>query len=375
MKNNFSKSDKRLLSPALWFTALLIIACQQIAVAQTNTFPSSGNAGVGTTTPLQKLQIGSNTVTGTTTPDAVSMGATYSSTAGANPKLRLFDDNAGSVYGLGISNSEFDFMIPTSARYSWNINGSEKMRLDASGNVGIGTTTPTAAAGYTALSLNNSTGTLIDFMTSNALKARLQSDGTTLYFNNLANGPIQIYTNSTERMRIDSGGNIGIGLTNPQYKLDVAGNINSSATITGNNIVAKYQDVAEWVPSTEQLPAGTVVVLDSTKSNHVIASAQAYDTKVAGVISEQPGITLGERGSNRVLVATTGRVMVKVDATRAPIHVGDLLVTSDVPGLAMKSEPVNLNGIQLHRPGTLIGKALEPLEKGSRTILVLLSLQ
>ncbi len=129
------------------------------------------------------------------------------------------------------------------------------------------------------------------------------------------------------------------------------------------------------MPSSEQLPTGTVVVLDSTKSNQVISSTQAYDTRVAGVISEQPGIALGESGAGKVLVATTGRVLVQVDASKNPIHIGDLLVTSDVPGVAMKSEPVNLGGVQLHRPGTLIGKALEPLEKGKGRILVLLSLQ
>ena len=65
----------------------------------------------------------------------------------------------------------------------------------------------------------------------------------------------------------------------------------------------------------------------------------------------------------------------KVDATRAPIKVGDLLVTSGVEGAAMKSIPVDLGGTQIHRPGTIIGKALEPLEKGTGEILVLLSLQ
>ncbi len=133
--------------------------------------------------------------------------------------------------------------------------------------------------------------------------------------------------------------------------------------------------MAEWVPSSEQLPSGTVVVLDSTKSNQVISSTQAYDTRVAGVISEQPGIALGESGAGKVLVATTGRVLVQVDASKSPIHIGDLLVTSDVPGVAMKSEPVNVGGVQIHRPGTLIGKALEPLDKGTGKILVLLSLQ
>lgn len=58
-----------------------------------------------------------------------------------------------------------------------------------------------------------------------------------------------------------------------------------------------------------------------------------------------------------------------------PIKIGDLLVTSDVPGVAMKSEPVRVGGRMMHAPGTLIGKALEALESGMGEILVLLSMQ
>jgi len=167
-------------------------------------------------------------------------------------------------------------------------------------------------------------------------------------------------------------GGVGIGLPNPssQYKLDVAGDVRVSG-----NISAKYQDVAEWVPSKQRLSAGTVVVLDTAEINHVLASTRPYDAGVAGVISAQPGISLGEAGEGKVLVATTGRVKVRVDATRAPIRVGDLLVTSDVPGIAMRSQPLELGGVPIHRPGTLIGKALEPLAGGTGEILVLLSLQ
>jgi hypothetical protein len=165
-------------------------------------------------------------------------------------------------------------------------------------------------------------------------------------------------------------GRVGIGLTTPTAALDVFGDIKLSGSIN-----AKFQDVAEWVPSSEQISTGTVVVLDPIKSNHVICSTQAYDTRVAGVVSEQPGLALGESGTGKVLVATTGRVLVKVDASNAPIHIGDLLVTSDIPGLAMKSEPITIGNRKMHMPGTLIGKALEPLEKGSGKILVLLSLQ
>jgi hypothetical protein len=155
-----------------------------------------------------------------------------------------------------------------------------------------------------------------------------------------------------------------------KMSLSNAGNLSVSGTIN-----AKYQDVAEWVESSQTLPAGTVVVLDTNKSNQVISSSASYDTRVAGVITSQPGIALGESGAGKVLVATTGRVRVNVDASSGPIQIGDLLVTSDLTGMAMKSEPVKLGGRLMHMPGTLIGKALEPLEKGSGNILVLLSLQ
>ena len=84
---------------------------------------------------------------------------------------------------------------------------------------------------------------------------------------------------------------------------------------------------------------------------------------------------LGEAGDDKVKVATTGRVKVRVDATASPIRIGDLLVTSGKEGTAMRSEAVSIGGIEIHRPGTLIGKALEPLAEGEGEILVLLSLQ
>lgn len=176
------------------------------------------------------------------------------------------------------------------------------------------------------------------------------------------------------------GGSVVIGpvpAANPHSgdKLYVSGNAHFTGTVSGGNIQATYQDVAEWVPSTTDLEPGTVVILNTVRNNEVMASVSPYDTSVAGVVSAQPGLSLGIPGEGKEQVATTGRVKVRVDARTSPIGIGDLLVTSALPGTAMKSEPMDINGRRFHQPGTIIGKALEPLDSGIGEILVLLSMQ
>lgn len=318
---------------------------------------NSGNVGIGTSTPASRLEI------------AKSGGVTLTNTYDANnPLLTIRNTNAtnNNYAGIGFANSaasgwltsaiygvhethtttpsgHLEFFVKNAGSFA------EAMRISAAGKVGIGTNSP-----IYSLDVN---GGVNGFRIKGATTS--------------ANDAIATFENSSAiQMIVRGDGNVGIGRTDPQNKLHVAGSI----TVDGN-VNAKYQDVAEWVMSTDKLAAGTVVILDASNSNHVVASSHSYDTRVAGVVSSQPGITLGEKTESKVLVATVGRVRVKVDATRAPIQIGDLLVTSDNSGVAMKSEPVNLSSIRLHRPGTLIGKALEPLAKGQGEILVLLSLQ
>lgn len=210
----------------------------------------------------------------------------------------------------------------------------------------------------------------------NSARVRFSIDGPVS--TNFVPMALQIWTGTnggSERLRVTSGGDVGIGTGAPAAKLHVVGNVQIDGTLSGTNIKAHYQDVAEWVPSRHDLAPGTVVVLDANVGNGVIASKSAYDTSVAGVVSEKPGIILGEEGTDKEQIATTGRVRVKVDATTASIKVGDLLVTSDKPGYAMKSMPMDINGRKFHQPGTIVGKALESLAGGEGEILVLLSLQ
>ena len=117
------------------------------------------------------------------------------------------------------------------------------------------------------------------------------------------------------------------------------------------------------------------MTIDPSETNRVRPSTQAYDARIAGVISPKPGILLGEAGDGKAKVAHSGRVKVKADAQYGPIGVGDILVTSATEGYAMRSTPIEFNGVPIHRPGTILGKALEPLKEGIGEILVLVTLQ
>ncbi|HEY6138892.1 MAG TPA: hypothetical protein VI670_14120 [Thermoanaerobaculia bacterium] len=148
-------------------------------------------------------------------------------------------------------------------------------------------------------------------------------------------------TSNYNRLQIDADGTAKVADATGAFQTPQSGDrLNINGTIRGTNVVATYQDVAEWVPATEKMDAGTVVVVNPERNNEVMPSEGAYDTRVAGVVSAQPGVILGVEGPSKAKVATTGRVKVRVDASRHAERVGDLLVTGDRPGVDMVSEPV-----------------------------------
>jgi hypothetical protein len=346
---------------------------------------SNGNLGVGTITPTAKLHVltagnaDGIAIEGTSNPSLnfriggavgayvglATVGTAYFNDASAND-VAIRSQTGNVLLGqccaasAAIVRGTTNFTFPNNP-LTLTLNGSAAFNV------------PSAGAGVNFNAIYNSSNQLATIGAISAIREST-ADGNyagALVFGTRTNGA---GTQSMERMRIDSNGVVSInGSTlgsDHTDRLIVNGGIRAVAVIG-----ATYQDFAEWVPASESMSAGTVVIVDESARNRVAPSKHAYDTAVAGVISAQPGVLLGAEGPSKVKVATTGRVKVHVDATRAPIRAGDLLVTSERPGIAMRSEPVDIGGVKIHRPGTLIGKALEPLESGEGEILVLLSLQ
>lgn len=154
----------------------------------------------------------------------------------------------------------------------------------------------------------------------------------------------------------------------------IAGFFKGDVEVTGD-IRLINADCAEDFKIGSDVPVepGTVMVLGG--GDALSPSQRAYDKRVAGVVSGaggyKPGIVLDKQQSesNRQPIALLGKVYCKVDASYAPIEVGDLLTTSDTPGHAMKTTD------PLKAFGAVIGKALRPLANGQGLIPILIALQ
>lgn len=341
---------------------------------------SGGDSGDGPVTAVQtvnddftatgRTSFGTATLAGALHSKSAVTGSTGIGNAVSNAGA-FIEGSSASTWGLAVgleNSSEMPFVQGVNLAQL----GARDLLLNPfGGTVGIGTSTPNMNVG---LHVNGMGG--MHLQGSNlGVNIKFQNATNENGFLNYHGANFHIYANSGQvaTLTVTGGapGRVGIGTTSPMAILHVAGSIQ-----VDGNIAAKYQDVAEWVVSSEALVSGEVVVIDPARTNQVMAARRAYDTRVAGAISQQPGVVLGERGEGKVLVAQSGRVRSKADARFGAIGAGDLLVTSPTAGHAMKSQGVVLGeGIEMHRPGTLVGKALEALESGQGDILVLLTLQ
>lgn len=129
--------------------------------------------------------------------------------------------------------------------------------------------------------------------------------------------------------------------------ITTTGQIEGDWSLTsGSKLRATYADIAEKYATDNEYEPGTVVVFGGT--SEVTACKQYEDTAVAGIVTTNPAQILNDGLENSVAIALVGRVPCKVVGD---IKKGDLLVTSDVVGVATSTKSP--------KPGTLLGKAME----------------
>lgn len=144
--------------------------------------------------------------------------------------------------------------------------------------------------------------------------------------------------------------------------------------VTGADLAERFA-INLPTPTATLLP-GMVVSIDPSRPGELAIATEAYDTKVAGIVSGaggvEPGLLLGQPGTladGDVPVAVTGRVYCYVDADFGAIAPGDFLTTSSTWGHAMKV------GAGADARGAIIGKAMTALPAGKGLVLVLISMQ
>jgi hypothetical protein len=224
-----------------------------------------GNVGIGTSSPTGALDIGGQHVL---YDNYNSLGASFTR-----------NGEYGSVLSLGRQgvSSGVTLDYPADSTFALSTNNAERMRITSSGNVGIGTSSPSAkldvkrtdASGQYAYFGASSDGGArgLSFTSSDNgifLGAIHTIDATS------GSGQLALATGGSERMRIDSSGNVGIGTSSPSQDLEILNGV------TGAGIRLAATDAAYWDIERDSASgnltftddaAGTVLTLDQISGN------------------------------------------------------------------------------------------------------------
>jgi hypothetical protein len=251
---------------------------------------NGGNVGIGTTVPIQKLEVA---------------GAIRISTA---PSIS-YDGDASIIFNqatVGPTIQGYQFDVRTGSATS-------RLRIDNNGNVGIGTTSPSTGYGGTinnarfairSGTVGQSNGTSIfliggDNNHYSSITAEHTGGGSTY----LSFGTSTGATNPTEKMRIDSSGNVGIGTTSPRQKLDITGSITTDWT-DNRFIGMQYIDGAAYRMG--------MIMTSSTRNLNLVAMSGD-----GGSIT----FSTGTNPSERMRISTEGYVGIGTNNPGYPLHV------------------------------------------------------
>jgi len=293
----------------------------------------SGNIGIGTATPVYPLDVnGRARVTGTSGPvgliDGTSYGLSVQNNA-ANVWIELLNSRgAGRGAFFGLDNADFQIWNYQSGSISFWTNptssaGTQRMTIANSGNVGIGTASPTNTLDIQSTStgsirISGSAGSVITLVRPTAgLTGFLRYIGSTMGIGTAGSDNLSFFTNNTSRgtfsstgdfqvgtnlLFVSSSGNVGIGTITPTQKLDIAGAVSISGSVldyrSATSLIAPINttNIVSFVPGTTFAAFVDYVIKDSsTGANQRVGTIQISISlaAVSAVLNEVTTVDIG----------------------------------------------------------------------------------
>jgi hypothetical protein len=263
----------------------------------------AGNVGIGTTGPSEKLTvIGNIRHTG-----SIIGGTTYSFTwmrmPSEDPNGNMLALGAGGTTILG-SGESADAVAPnfnatdevlilssdSAIRFITNLQNGWSSRVDAmtitsSGNVGIGTTSPSQK-----LTVAGNIG--------------IQA-GANAFIGTLDNYALSLRTNNADRVFITNTGNVGIGTTVPSEKLHISG----GGILLDNNYALKWKDSTGNIKNVLWMDSSNAVYLRGSDSNNLILQNGSYWDVIIGGLNPTDARIVVEGGAGHGGTADAGEIL------------------------------------------------------------------
>jgi hypothetical protein len=247
--------------------------------SDTVSYFNGGNVGIGTTNPIEALNIGNN---GQLRFDDNGSGkGIVASSNGSNQTFSITRQDGVNVGDLSIS--AYSGIGLTGNRNLSPATSAYALYVKSDGNVGIGTTNPVSK-----LHIENAGNAFSTFINSSGTSQRVDV-GTNSFGEHFLFGygayPVLLGTNGSERMRIASNGDVGINETNPSQKLHVNGNArvtgfyydSTNSAGTPGYVLSSTSGGTEWVTADSVISYKWYAVSDGGLASASISNSTSLD--------------------------------------------------------------------------------------------------